>query len=61
VPKLFINAEPGAILTGPQRDVYRTWPNPGGGDGSRQPFHPEDAPDDIGVAIANFVRRLRSS
>ncbi len=27
VPKLFINADPGAILTGPQRDFCRTWPN----------------------------------
>lgn len=27
LPKLFINAEPGAILVGPQRDYCRTWPN----------------------------------
>lgn len=27
IPKLFINAEPGAILIGPQRDFCRTWPN----------------------------------
>jgi len=27
VPKLFINAEPGAILTGRQRDFCRSWPN----------------------------------
>ncbi|MCI0812006.1 MAG: haloalkane dehalogenase, partial [Chloroflexi bacterium] len=26
VPKLFINAEPGAILTGPQREFCRSWP-----------------------------------
>ena len=27
VPKLFINARPGAILTGPQREFCRGWPN----------------------------------
>ena len=27
LPKLFINAEPGAILTGPQREFCRSWPN----------------------------------
>ena len=27
VPKLFVNADPGAILTGPQRELCRTWPN----------------------------------
>src|SRR5262249_60744087 len=27
IPKLFINAEPGAILTGRQREICRTWRN----------------------------------
>lgn len=27
MPKLFINAEPGSILVGPQRDFCRTWAN----------------------------------
>lgn len=27
VPKLFVNADPGVILTGPQRDRVRTWAN----------------------------------
>ena len=27
VPKLFINAEPGSILVGRQREVCRAWPN----------------------------------
>src|SRR5260370_24085459 len=27
VPKLFVNADPGAILTNPQRHWARTWPN----------------------------------
>ena len=27
IPKLFINAEPGSILVGSQREVVRSWPN----------------------------------
>ena len=27
LPKLFVNADPGAILTGAQRDFVRSWPN----------------------------------
>jgi haloalkane dehalogenase len=27
MPKLFVNAAPGSILTGPQREFCRTWPN----------------------------------
>ncbi|MDX1566765.1 MAG: haloalkane dehalogenase, partial [Longimicrobiales bacterium] len=27
VPKLFVNADPGTILTGPQREFVRSWPN----------------------------------
>jgi haloalkane dehalogenase len=27
VPKLFINADPGSILVGPQRKFCRSWPN----------------------------------
>ena len=27
IPKLFVNAQPGAILTGPQREFCRTWPD----------------------------------
>ena len=54
VPKLFINAEPGAILTGRQREFVRSWPNltevtvPG------NHFIQEDSPDEIGQAIADW-------
>jgi haloalkane dehalogenase len=27
VPKLFINADPGTILVGPQREFCRAWPD----------------------------------
>lgn len=61
VPKLFINAEPGTILTGRPRELVRTWPNqteiavPG------MHFIQEDSPDEIGTAIADFARKLRSN
>jgi haloalkane dehalogenase len=60
VPKLFVNADPGAILTGPQREFCRTWPNQEEVTVSGNHFVQEDAPDEIGTAIAHFVRSLRS-
>ena len=61
VPKLFINAEPGAILTGPQRDFCRTWPNQTEVSVAGAHFIQEDSPDEIGAAIRDFVRGLRSA
>lgn len=61
VPKLFINAEPGAILTGPQRDFCRRWPHQEEVTVKGSHFIQEDSPDDIGVAIARFVGRLRAN
>ena len=60
VPKLFVNADPGAILTGPQREFCRTWPNQEEVTVSGSHFIQEDAPDEIGAAIAHFVQSLRS-
>ena len=54
VPKLFINAEPGAILVGPQRDFCRTWANQDEVTVSGTHFVQEDSPDEIGRAIANW-------
>ncbi len=59
VPKLFINAEPGSILTGPARDFCRTWPNQTEITVAGSHFIQEDSPDEIGRAIADFVRRVR--
>lgn len=56
VPKLFINAEPGTILTGAQREFCRSWPNqveitvPG------IHFIQEDSPDEIGEAISGWMK-----
>jgi haloalkane dehalogenase len=59
LPKLFINADPGAILTGAQRDYCRTWPNQTEVTVRGVHFVQEDAPDDIGTAIAEWLRHLR--
>jgi len=58
VPKLFVNAEPGSILTGRQRAFCRSWPNQREVTVSGSHFIQEDSPDEIGDAVANFVRDL---
>ena len=55
VPKLFINAEPGAILTGPQREFCRSWPNQIEITVRGVHFIQEDSPDDIGLSIADWL------
>lgn len=59
VPKLFVNAEPGAILIGPQREFCRGWKNQREVTVKGSHFIQEDSPDEIGEAIAGFVRELR--
>jgi haloalkane dehalogenase len=59
VPKLFVNAEPGSILVGRQREFCRTWPNQSEVTVPGLHFLQEDSPDQIGAALADFVRRLR--
>jgi haloalkane dehalogenase len=59
IPKLFINAEPGAILSeGPSRDFCRTWTNQTEVTVKGSHFIQEDSPDEIGQAIANFLKGL---
>lgn len=58
VPKLFINAEPGAILTGAQREFCRAWPNQQEVTVPGVHFIQEDSPDEVGTAIAEWYRRL---
>jgi haloalkane dehalogenase len=58
LPKLFINAEPGAILTGPQREFCRSWPNQSEVTVRGIHFIQEDSPDEIGEAIARWLRGL---
>jgi haloalkane dehalogenase len=59
VPKLFVNADPGSILTGRQREVCRTWRNQQEVTVKGLHFLQEDSPDEIGQAVADFVRRVR--
>ena len=60
IPKLFVNADPGSILVGRQREVCRGWPNQTEVTVPGAHFLQEDSPDEIGKAVADFVRRLRS-
>ena len=58
VPKLFINAEPGAILIGPQRDFCRSWPNQQEVSVPGNHFLQEDSPHEIGQAIAQWRQEI---
>jgi haloalkane dehalogenase len=60
VPKLFINTEPGSVLVGRSREFCRTWPNQTEVTVRGRHFAPEDSPDQIGAAIADFVRAVRA-
>jgi haloalkane dehalogenase len=55
VPKLFLNAEPGAILTGAQRDFCRSWPNQREVTVAGIHYVQEDSPHEIGRAIADWL------
>jgi len=59
VPKLFINADPGSILVGHQREICRAWPNQTEVTVKGMHFIQEDSPDEIGKAVADFIRRTR--
>ncbi|MFI4988025.1 MAG: haloalkane dehalogenase, partial [Alphaproteobacteria bacterium] len=59
VAKLFVNAKPGSILTGAQRDDCRRWPHQREVTVKGSHFIQEDSPHEIGAAIAAFVRKLR--
>ena len=58
LPKLFINADPGAILVGAQRDYCRTWPNQREVTVKGSHFIQEDSPDEIGRAISEWYAGL---
>ncbi len=58
VRKLFVNAEPGAILVGAQREFCRSWPNQTEVTVKGSHFIQEDSPDAIGRAVADWYRGL---
>jgi haloalkane dehalogenase len=55
IAKLFINADPGTILVGKQRDFCRPWPNQQEVTVKGLHFIQEDSPTEIGQAIAKFL------
>jgi haloalkane dehalogenase len=58
VPKLFVNAEPGSILTGSPRAFCRSWPHQSEVTVKGLHFLQEDSPDAIGRAIADWLLTL---
>jgi haloalkane dehalogenase len=58
IPKLFINAEPGAITTGRIRDFCRSWKNQTEITVKGIHFIQEDSPDEIGSAISSWYKNI---
>src|SRR5215468_1698311 len=59
VPKLFVKAEPGALLAGGANlDTARAWPAQTEVTVAGVHFLQEDSPDEIGRAIASWMRGL---
>ena len=56
VPKLFVDADPGSILVGAQREFCRTWPDQQEVTVPGRHFLQEDSGDAIGRAIAQWMR-----
>lgn len=59
MPKLFINADEGHGLAGAARDHARTFKNQTEITVHGRHYMQEDAPDDVGKAVAEFVKSLR--
>jgi len=58
LPKLFVNADPGVILIGAQREFCRAWPDQTEVTVPGSHFLQEDSGPEIGRAIAAWLRRL---
>ncbi len=58
MPKLFINAEPGAILISNQREFCRSWPNQTEVTVKGSHFIQEDSSDEIGQAVRNWIEAM---
>jgi haloalkane dehalogenase len=58
VPKLFVNAEPGALLTGAPRELCRSWPRQREVTVAGSHFIQEDSPDEIAAAIDDWLASL---
>lgn len=60
LPKLFINAEPGSILIGRQREFCRSWPNQQEVTVKGTHFIQEDSPVEIGQAVAQWMDSINA-
>lgn len=58
LPKLFVNADPGSILVGAQREFCRTWKNQQEVTVAGLHFLQEDSPHEIGKAIADWRKQI---
>ena len=58
VPKLFVNAEPGTVLIGRQREFCRSWPNQTEVTVKGLHFIQEDSPTEIGQAVASWLKSI---
>ena len=58
IPKLFINADPGSILVGEQREFVRSWKNLQEVAVKGNHFIQEHSPNEIGRAIKDFLDSL---
>ena len=58
IPKLFINADPGSILTGKQREFCRKWKNQQELTVKGNHFIQEDSPNEFGEAISKWFKNL---
>ena len=58
IPKLFINADPGSIHIGDQREFARSWKNQTEITVKGNHFIQEDSSEEIGAALRNFVKSL---
>ena len=58
LPKLFINADPGSMLVGPQREFCRSWPNQLEVTVKGLHFIQEDSPAEIGKAVATWLNTI---
>jgi hypothetical protein len=56
--ELFVDAEPAGFLIGAQREFCRAWPNQQRVLVKGSHFLQEEAPDEVGAAIAGFVSRV---
>ena len=61
VPKLFVDADPGAILIGAQREFCRSWPNQTEVKVKGSHFLQEDSPAEIAAALVAWVAGLPSA